>query len=110
MRERRAYERNRRLDVAQDQLRFHTHHAVPKPPQPLVPARIRRAALPMASAVHLNHQSLGRCEEVRNVAVAEHDLPLESDTQDAVTQRLPQRVLRRSRRMQHAPRPGDEKC
>jgi len=63
----------------------------------------------MHAAVHLHNEPNRRREEVSDVASSKHHLPLESRAQRVAAQRLPQRLLRRSRRMQHAASAAGEK-
>jgi hypothetical protein len=83
---------HRTFQVCKDQRGTDAHDAVPAPPEPLIPAPVRRLTAAMHTAVHLHDEPNGLRERVRDVPLTERHLPLERDAQRAAPKRLPQRL------------------
>jgi len=88
------------LDAVIDQRHIEPKHAVAKPLQCTIAARIRCALALVIAAIHLDDEPSGHCDEVTNEAPQRH-LPPEPDAEGATAKGEPEPLLRRRERVAH---------
>jgi hypothetical protein len=89
--QRRPHPRNHGLQIAHDSRHFNTQHAIPKPPELRISARVG-APPRMTRAIHFNDEPHRRRAEIHDVAPRQRHLPPKLHTQLARAQRRPRRA------------------
>jgi hypothetical protein len=99
---------DRERAVPHDDLRRNPEHVVPEPPKIPVRTRVCHALPSVDLAIHLHDEPKRGSDEVRDLAVPEHDLPPKRDAELATAELPPERALRLLRVEPHAPSASGE--
>jgi hypothetical protein len=89
--------------LTHDDLGGNAQHVIPEPREVPVPARVSRALPSVHLTIHLHDQAERRSDEVRHVAIGEHDLPAKRYDQPTAAKLAPERAFRLMRVEPHAP-------